>query len=71
MFITGSHYSVTEQLPWMLQLQALLHDAVLERQPPIRCIGICFGCQVRVCLETDKGKELNILGLACDMAMPL
>ncbi|MDR3441267.1 type 1 glutamine amidotransferase [Telmatospirillum sp.] len=41
--ITGSRSSVTEELPWMLRLEALLREAAGTGWP---VIGICFGHQI-------------------------
>lgn len=41
--ITGSRFSVTEETPWMLRLEALLREAVAAKIP---VIGICFGHQI-------------------------
>jgi GMP synthase (glutamine-hydrolysing) len=41
--ITGSRHGVYEKLPWMLQLEQLIRDAVKARIP---VVGICFGHQI-------------------------
>jgi GMP synthase (glutamine-hydrolysing) len=41
--ITGSRFSVTDETPWMLQLEQFLRDA-MDKDRPI--FGICFGHQI-------------------------
>ncbi|BDA46536.1 probable gamma-glutamyl peptidase 4 at N-terminal half [Coccomyxa sp. Obi] len=44
-FISGSHYSAYEDLPWINDLVTWLHDFV-DRQHSTRIVAVCFGCQV-------------------------
>jgi len=41
--VTGSRHGAYERLPWMLQLEQLLRDAVSAKVP---VVGICFGHQI-------------------------
>ena len=41
--ITGSRHSVTEELPWMLKLEAFARNAINANIP---IVGICFGHQL-------------------------
>ncbi len=41
--ITGSRHGAYERLPWMLELEQLLRDAMAAKVP---VVGICFGHQI-------------------------
>ena len=45
-FITGSHYSAYEELPWIDNLVVWLHDFILRRKHDTKIVAVCFGCQV-------------------------
>lgn len=45
-FITGSHYSAYEDLPWIDRLVAWLHDFVIGAQHDTKIVAVCFGSQV-------------------------
>lgn len=44
-FITGSHYSAYEDLPWINNLAEWLRS-FLQRQHSTRIVAVCFGSQV-------------------------
>ena len=46
-FITGSHYSAYEELPWINDLVAWLHSFVMEAASATKIVAVCFGSQVR------------------------
>ena len=45
-FITGSHYSAYEELPWIDNLVVWLHDFILGQKHDTKIVAVCFGCQV-------------------------
>ena len=45
-FITGSHYSAYEELPWIDNLVVWLHDFILRGKHDTKIVAVCFGCQV-------------------------
>ena len=45
-FITGSHYSAYEDLPWISNLVAWLHSFVMEASCATKIVAVCFGSQV-------------------------
>ena len=45
-FITGSHYSAYEQLPWIDNLVVWLHDFIFVGKHDTKIVAVCFGCQV-------------------------
>ncbi len=46
-FITGSHYSAYEDLPWINNLVAWLHTFVTGTACATKIVAVCFGSQVR------------------------
>ncbi|EIE24368.1 hypothetical protein COCSUDRAFT_83672 [Coccomyxa subellipsoidea C-169] len=44
-FITGSHFSAYEDMPWISALMTWLHD-FLQREHSTRIVAVCFGSQV-------------------------
>lgn len=45
-FITGSHYSAYDDLPWLHNLVAWLHDFVIGPPCATKIVAVCFGSQV-------------------------
>lgn len=45
-FITGSHYSAYEDLLWLNNLVAWLHDFVIGAPCATKIVAVCFGSQV-------------------------
>ena len=47
-FISGSHYSAYEELPWIADLAAWLRAFLTEGDHDTRIVAVCFGGQVPV-----------------------
>ena len=45
-FITGSHYSAYEELPWINNLVIWLHGFVTCAAGATKIVAVCFGSQV-------------------------
>jgi len=41
--ITGSHYNISDQLPWMETLYEYIR--LCASRPKVRVVAVCFGCQ--------------------------
>ena len=45
LYVSGSHYSAYEELPWIQQLCSWV-QGFAQQQRKAKLLGICFGCQV-------------------------
>ena len=70
-FITGSHYSAYEDLPWISNLVAWLHSFVMGASCATKIVAVCFGSQVISSVSVSSNHillgflplhEINLLG---------